>query len=113
MGEQALQDAVQFAAQTGRLDFLTAVLAVLALFIGISAFPLFNFLKARAEQVAREAVADVLRTAEEAIEKAAISKLEEMLPTLVEEYMKLAQNAVSAELGDQIAAAQEDGGGKE
>src|SRR3990167_1723775 len=113
MGEQAVQNAVQFAAQTGRLDFLTAVLAVLALLLGLSAFPMFFFLKARAEHVAREAIEDVLKTAVERVEREAVLKLEEMLPTLVEEYSKLAKNAVSVEEADRIAAAQDDGGGKE
>lgn len=98
-------DAVQLASQTGRLDFLSAVLAVLAIILGIGAFPIFFFVQRRAERVATEAVAEALKGASERLESLAISKLESMLPTLYDDYMELVKNAVSAEEGNKIAEA--------
>lgn len=43
--KQIAASAVEFAAQTGRLDFLSAVLATLAMILGLGAFPVF-FLRA-------------------------------------------------------------------
>ena len=107
--DQTATSVVDFAAQTGRLDFLTAVLAVLALLIGLSAVPVFFYLKMRAEAVAREEAAKALEGAAERVEAAAISKLEAMLPTLVREYTELARNAATEEEANDIALAQDDG----
>ena len=110
MVEQAAQDAVAIAAQTGRLDLVTAILAVLALLLGLAAFPLFFYLRYRAEKAAKEAVEEVLKGAVERVEREAIFKLEELLPTLVEEYALLARGAASGEVADKIAAAQDGDG---
>lgn len=109
--DTAINSAVQFAAQTGRLDFLSAVLAVLALILGIGAFPVFFFVQRRAEKVAREEVQEILREAVARIEAEAISKVEAMLPKLYEEYHEMAYRAANGDVADAIAAAQDDGGG--
>lgn len=101
--------AVKYAAETGRLDFLTAALGVLTIVLGLSAFPMFFFLKWRAEAVAREAAEGILGAAQERIEQLAISRMEQMLPTLVNEYAEIATNAVDGGVADEIAAAQEGG----
>lgn len=104
-------DGVHLAAQLGRLDFLTAVLAVLAVILGLGAFPVFFYVQRRAENIARSEVERAMAGAVNRTEAVAISKLEAMLPILIEEYMKLAQNAASAETANEIAAAQENGTG--
>ena len=101
--------AVEFAAQTGRLDFLSAVLAVLATVIALGAFPIFFFVQRRAESVARAEAARVLAEVNERVEKEAISKIEQLLPMLMQEYRELAKEATRYETGA-ISLAQEGGG---
>lgn len=107
-GHQETHDAIQYAYQLGRLDFVTLVLAVLALFIGVSAFPLFGYLKARAERVAKDEAKSALDEAIKEIEAKAIAYTEEMLPTLFREYAEFVQQVVNNDMADQIAGAQED-----
>ena len=104
------EDVVHFAAQTGRLDFLTSVLAVLAILLGLGAFPVYHFVQRKAEKIAKEAADKVLKDTALKIEQEAISRIEAMLPTLVREYQELAKNAAGAEMADAIARAQEEGG---
>ena len=89
--EQLAASAMEFAAQTGRLDFLSATLAVLALILGLGAFPVFFFVQRRAEKVAKDEVAKVLEGAPERVERAALSEIERLLPTLIEEYREFAR----------------------
>ena len=79
---ETYQTAVEIAAQTGRLDLLTAILAVLVIFLGIGAFPVFWFVRQRASDVAKQEIAAVLESIEKQAEDAAISKMEELLPAL-------------------------------
>jgi hypothetical protein len=108
----AAETAVQMAAQTGRLDLLTAILAVLALMIGAATFPLFFFLKKRAEDVAADAAEEALQGAIDRVEAAAVLRMEQLLPTLIEDYRRLAENAVGAEEADKIAATFEEAEGE-
>lgn len=105
--------AVEIASQTGRLDLLSAILAVLALLLGLLAFPVFFFVRRRAEEIAREEAKKTLDGALERIEKEAVSTLESMLPTLYEEYSEMARRAVTDEAANRIAAAQGDGASDE
>lgn len=104
-----MNDAVAFAAQTGRLDFVSALLAIIAIILGASAIPVFLVLKARAEKVARATVAELTDELVKKVEQEAISKVEAMLPTLLADYRNFAQNLVGAEEADEIAGAQEGG----
>lgn len=107
--DAALCDAVCIASQTGRLDLVSAILAVVALVIALGTLPLFLFLKHRAQSVAREEVQLLSKNLLLEIEREAISKIEEMLPTLVEQYRELAKGFVDSEKADQIADAQNGG----
>jgi hypothetical protein len=98
-------DVVAYAAQTGRLDLVTAVLAAIAILFVFSAFPLFFFIRHRAKQVALDAIEEEINQAETKIEERAISKIESLLPRLIDEYMELVKNSVSDSNADQIAAA--------
>lgn len=104
--EPAYQSVIEFAAQTGRLDFLSAVLAVLALILGVGAFPVFWFLRRRAADVAREEIKAAMENMEQRVEEAAISKMEQLLPRLMEEYGEFAKNAVEDDTANRIAQAQ-------
>ncbi len=105
-------DAVQYAAQIGRLDILTATLSVLVVILGLGAFPLFFFVRHRAARIAADSASEALKGAQDRVESLAISKLESMLPTLVTEYMELVKNSVRAEEGDQIAEAESKDAGR-
>ena len=102
--QAASQTAVQIAAQTGRLDLLTGVLAALAIMIGLSAIPVYLGLRRRAETIARDEAGKVLEGAIQKAEQAAVKRMEEMLPILLGEYRELAENAVDPEDADAIAA---------
>ena len=99
-------DFVTIASQTGRLDLLSAALAVLALLIGFAAFPFWNIAQRRAARIAKEAAEKELEGAVERAEQAAILKIESLLPTLVEEYWQLAANRVDTADTNGFAAAQ-------
>lgn len=106
----ACASVLQFAAQTGRLDFLSATLAVLAIILGVGAFPVFFFVQRRAEKVARDEVKEVLQGAVKRIEEEMISKVEAMLPTLYSEYAEMARRQATGDEANAIAAAQDNGG---
>jgi hypothetical protein len=101
-------DAISVASQIGRLDFISALLAVIALLIGLGAIPLFVYLRSRAKEVAIAAVNERMKEVEGHLEAEAISKMEAMLPTLVAQYHQLAQNSVTEAQGNDIADAQDD-----
>lgn len=102
-------DAIQYASQMGRLDFVSALLAIVAIVIGVSAIPMFLYLRHRAEEAARTAINSQAEALETRLEQMAVSKMEEMLPILINEYRDLAK---AAEIGDaqadEIADAQDD-----
>jgi hypothetical protein len=105
---QAASDAVSVASQLGRLDFISALLAIVALILAASAVPLFFYLRFRAGEAAREEVTERMDAIEARLEAEAISKLEATLPILVEQYMELIRNAVPAGEANDIAQAQDD-----
>lgn len=109
MNEQGAIDAVQYAFQTGRLDFVTAILAALTIVIAIAAIPLFLYFRHRAAQVAREEVQQISQELMERLEKDASARMEALLPKLVSDYMQLARTYISEDLADEIAKAQENG----
>lgn len=98
------------ASEMGRLDFVSALLAIIAIIIGVAAIPLFLFLRYRAEKVARDEVREQFEALSNRLESEAISILEQKLPILIEEYMGLMRNAVEADEADKIAEAQDDDG---
>lgn len=101
-------DAVAIASQLGRFDLASLLLTVIALLIAILALPVFSYLKYRARQAAVDEVKKITEGLHEAVEKEAISKMEAMLPTLVEQYIDLCQNSVTDKVADDIADAQDD-----
>lgn len=101
-------DAVAVAAQIGRLDFISALLAVIALLLGLGAIPLFVYLRSRAEGIATAAVNERMNAIEKRLEAEAVAKMEEMLPAIVPNYEQLARNYVTDSVGNDIASAQDD-----
>uniref|UniRef100_Q11JY9 Uncharacterized protein n=2 Tax=Phyllobacteriaceae TaxID=69277 RepID=Q11JY9_CHESB len=101
--EEAARDVIEYASQIGRLDFLSSVLAVLALILALAAFPLFFFVQHRAKTIAEKEAKEALKDAARRVEDLAISKMETLLPTLIGEYMELVKNSVSSEQANEIA----------
>ena len=95
-------DAVHVAAQLGRLDLVSALLAAIGLMAALLAIGGFFYVRHRAEKAAREEA----QYLNERIEAEALSKMEEMLPTLVDQYMELLRNSVTADQANDIAEAQ-------
>lgn len=106
MNIDQIGDAVHVAAQLGRLDFISALLGIIALFGVIGAFPLFWFLRRKAAEEARLAIEQHLSSMSEEIEGKAIKRLEELLPDLIKDYGNFAKDAISNDMADMIAAAQ-------
>ena len=94
-------DQIQLATQMGRLDFLSVVLACLAIIIVFSGIYGFIHFRGVARDTAREETRKIA-------ERVAVEYLQSELPGMMEEHRKLAENAVTAEQADQIAQAQDD-----
>lgn len=101
----AAESAVEFAAQTGRLDLVSVLLAIVAILLGLGGFVAFFSIRGLAKSTAHETAT---ATAEAIAEKAAISHLEAELPKIVKEYFELVQNSVTAEQARAIAEAQDE-----
>jgi len=104
---QSACDAVCQAAQLGRLDFLSALLAAVAILLALGGIYAFINIRSSAQQVARAAAEEESR---KLAETAAIAYLERELPRLVASYRELARNAVADEEADAVAGTQENQG---
>lgn len=102
-------DAVQYASQVGRLDFISALLAIIAILLVFSAIPAYLIIEKKSKQIARNAVQEIRDEACKTAEQLVIKKLEEELPGMVEDYWSIAVNAVDQDMANDIARAQEDG----
>lgn len=102
-------DAISVAGQIGRLDLVSALMAIVAIVLAASAIPMFFYLRYRAGVAAREEVTERIDEIVKRVEADANSKLQAMLPTLVEEYMELMRNSVTDEVANHIAEAQDEG----
>jgi hypothetical protein len=102
------QDVISIASQLGRFDLASLLLTAIAVLIAILALPVFGYLKYSAGKAARDEVRKITEGLHEAVEREAISKMEAMLPTLVEQYKQLGQNSVTDEIADDIAEAQDE-----
>ena len=103
-GEKIAHDAIEYAAQLGRLDFVSAILAAIALllvFAGIYAFIDFRKIaKARAEEVAKA-------VAKETAEREANLYLQKEMPNLFREYIEFMDGVPDDGDPDDIAGAQD------
>jgi hypothetical protein len=95
--------------QTGRLDLVSVLLAMIAILLVIAALPAYRIIQARCQALAREIAEDIRKEVGEKVEALTIRELEARLPSLVQDYMDLAQNATPAAQANEIATAQEDG----
>lgn len=129
-------DGVAAAYQLGRLDLVTALLAIVAIGLAIGVIPIFAYVRSRARKVANEVVGRRMKKLEPKLgreaatkaEAAATAKVEALMPGIEAKAVKdaeasairrveamlptlvsayMATKAVSAEEADQIANAQE------
>jgi len=132
-GERNFCDAIEVANQLGRLDFISALLAVIAIFLAIAAFPFAYYIQRKSREIVEEEVKKKLQTIDLAfdekikeikqssdeileqckiqtdnilnkVEAQTISNLENMLPELVREYMELVENSINDSVADEIAS---------
>ena len=99
-------DAIAVAAQLGRFDLVSLLLAAIGLILVLGGlFAFFNF-RALAKA---QATAEATRVAEEVAERIANEYLQRELPDVVKAYRELLDSdAVTDEVADQMAGAQED-----
>lgn len=102
-------DVISVASQLGRLDLISALLAILGIIFALGVFPFYATVRRRAEAVATEEANKVLKGAVEKAEKAAIARMEAELPKMVREYSELASNSVSDDMANRIAESQSSG----
>ncbi len=88
-------DALNFAVQIGRLDYVTLLLTVFGILVGIAAVIGFSEIRVRAQEVAREAAREEMR-----------AFLNDRAPQIIGDYMSLVTpNGTSRTTGDDVAAA--------
>ncbi len=107
-GSEAATTVVQFAAQTGRLDLVTLLLAIVSTILVLGG--VFAFLNFRSIAKAH-AIAQARETAEATAERVTNEYLQRELPDLLEAYRSfLNSDDISNEAADQMAVAQDNGG---
>lgn len=105
MGMEVAQSAAEFAAQTGRLDFVTSLLASISVMMVFGGLFAWMNVASKAEKVAKEA-------AEKKAEEIANSYIQQNLPGIIQsydEFIRAGNPAIGSSIdADQIARAQED-----
>ncbi|MEX0365692.1 MAG: hypothetical protein AB3N22_06450 [Ruegeria sp.] len=105
-------DATAVAAQLGRLDLVSLLLAAIGLILVLGGlFAFFNFRSIARTQATQEAT----KVAEDVAERVANEYLQKELPDVIKAYREMMDSeSVSDDLADQMAGAQDDseGGGK-
>ncbi|MBF9059105.1 hypothetical protein HKCCSP123_07910 [Rhodobacterales bacterium HKCCSP123] len=109
-GDEVVTSVVEFAAQTGRLDFVSLLLAIVSTILVLGG--IFAFLNFRS--IARtQAIAQAKETAEATAERVTNEYLQRELPDLMEAYRSfLGSEDVTDEVADRMAVAQDNGEGK-
>lgn len=102
---QTASNAVHYAAQLGRLDFLSAALAVLGILIGLIAIIAFIHFRRVAKKEAKDVSKQV---AKKAAEKAANKYIQENLLDILTANAHLFNGSVDDKTADEIANAQDD-----
>lgn len=106
--DQARQTALEFAAQTGRLDLVSLLLAAIGIILVLGGF--FAFINLRSIAKA-QATAEAKSVAEETAERVTNEYLQKELPDLLTEYRTFFDSdEFTDEDADQMAGAQDDNG---
>ncbi|TCO72031.1 hypothetical protein [Rhodovulum euryhalinum] len=106
--EEVTRSVVEFAAQTGRLDLVSLLLAIVSTILVLGG--VFAFLNFRSIAKAH-AIVQAKETAEATAERVTNEYLQRELPDLLKAYRSfLDSDDVSNEAADQMAGAQDNGG---
>jgi len=103
---QHASDSIILAHETGRLDFITALLAAITILLVLVGVVAFFDVRRTARRISKQ-VAEM--EARAIAEKTAVAYLERELPKLMSEYYELARNAVGGVEANEIAQAQDEG----
>lgn len=104
-GQEAV-DVIQYAAQLGRLDFISALLATIALMLAAAAFPVFFYLRQRAKQAAEQVIEARIKEWERKFEAEVSAKMETLLPQIINDYMSMVRDIRETDRADEIAETQ-------
>ncbi|MFC7048599.1 hypothetical protein [Emcibacter nanhaiensis] len=104
--EEQLKDAVQLASQTGRLDFVSSLLAAISLLTIFGGIFAFLNLRSNAKKTAEKVATEI---AEQKAEEIANKYMQDNIGKIIEDYSEFIENHVNASVADQIAQAQEGG----
>jgi len=108
MAEEVYQDAIHMAAQLGRLDLVSTLLAAIGLVIVVAGIFAFINLRAIAKRVA---IAEARDTSQEVAERVTNEYLQEELVNILKEYKDFFSSSdIASDEADNIAGAQENGG---
>ena len=97
-------DAVTCAAQTGRLDLVSALLACIGILLVLGGIFGFLNIRTKASSVAQEVARE---EAKKVAESVANVYIQENLPKILESYRELIEKQVNSAVADQIALSQE------
>lgn len=98
-------DVIHYAAQLGRLDLISTLLAVVAILMGLGGIVAFLNIKMSAKDTAREVAREV---AEEEAERIANNYIQANLPDIIAAYKDMIKDEVNAAVSNDIAQAQEE-----
>lgn len=100
-------DDLQLATQMGRLDFVSALLAITALIVGTLGVCGFGYIRWKSGQVAaKTARGEAAKVAREEAARAVGEYLEKNLPGMLDERLKVAKEVVNDEAAYDLSSAQ-------
>ena len=103
---ETYHDAVHMAAQLGRLDLVSALIAIIGIALVVGGLFAYFDIRATAKRIARD---EARSLAQELVERRANEYLQAELPGLLEEYSYLfGSGSTSDDEADEIAEAQEE-----
>ncbi|MEW6534568.1 MAG: hypothetical protein AB1454_02970 [Candidatus Auribacterota bacterium] len=115
-------DSIKLASELGRLDFVSALLAIIALFLALAAIPyyifIYNVIKVKTnnmltkkltetEATIQNKVETFLAQMKDKVESSIIEEMETKIPQLTAEYFELARNIIDNDIANRIAGSQE------
>ena len=104
---QVIESAVEFAAQTGRLDLASLLLAIVAIIMALGGIYAFINFRSIAKKIADEVATEV---ATKKAEEIANQYLQNSLPDIISSYETFIRSHVEASIADQIQTSQESQG---
>lgn len=95
-------DGIAAAAQLGRLDFVSSLLAIVAIGIAILAIPVYKLIERKCVRITNERVDEFKKEILESTEKTANEYLQNQLPHMVNEYMDLIRGSINEQDSEKL-----------